>query len=226
MTQDGSFTVTLFYPYRELCELVQEDQVLGLFREHFPDALRLIGESDLLRQFFANPSCPLTTVQLSQYHLGDKVLVLGDAAHAMVPFYGQGMNAGFEDVLVLDGLLNQFQDQHLDRVFEAYTNQRIPDAWAICQLAQENYHEMSTEVASPVFRIRQMIGSWLHWAMPTRFIPQYTMVSFTTIPYAQVIRKRNLQNRLIDGIFAVVGLGSLCGAAILMASRLRGIHTH
>lgn len=190
-----------------------EEEVIELFRQYFPDALELIGESALVRQFFSNPSCPLTSVKLSQYHLADKLLLLGDAAHAMVPFYGQGMNAGFEDVLVLDGLLNRFQDQQIDLVFKEYSATRIPDAHAICQLAQENYHEMSTAVASPLFRMRQMVGSWLHWVMPDRFIPQYTMVSFTNIPYAQVIQKRNIQNRFVDTLLMTAGL--LASSALL-----------
>jgi kynurenine 3-monooxygenase len=211
--QDNSFTVTLFYPYEELLAIKTKDQIVGLFQAHFPDALELIGKEALVKAFLGNPSAPLVTVKLSKYHYKDKLLLLGDAIHAMVPFYGQGMNAGFEDCRLFAELLDKMGTDDLGKVFESFTTGRVADAHAICELALYNYLEMSTLVASRWFLAKRWFYSWLHWAAPSTIIPLYTMVSFSPhIAYGEAIRRRDRQERLV----ALAG-GSLLGAAALIA---------
>lgn len=194
--QDNSFTVTLFYPYEELKALTTREAVLDLFTTHFPDALELIGREMLLKDFFANPASPLVTVKMNKYNYGERMVLLGDAIHAMVPFYGQGMNAGFEDCEVLDRLIEEHGGD-LGAAIRVFTTRRRDDAHAICDLALYNYTEMSTLVNNRGYLARRWLYSWLHWAAPKTFVPLYTMVSFSQLPYSQAIAKRDRQDALV-----------------------------
>lgn len=196
--QDNSFTVTLFYPYEDmkaLGESGRKEDVLQLFKEYFPDALQLIGEEELLEDFFANPAGPLVTVKMQKYNYKDLVVMLGDAIHAMVPFYGQGMNAGFEDVEVLMKLLKKCT---LSEAIQSFTEVRRADAHAICDLALYNYTEMSTLVLSRRYLAKKWLYSWLHRLAPTTFVPLYSMVSFSQIPYNQAIQQKERQEMLVN----------------------------
>ena len=206
--RDNSFTVTLFYPYEELKAIGSRQAVLELFERHFPDALELIGAELLLRDFFANPASPLVTLKMSRYNYGERMLLLGDAIHAMVPFYGQGMNAGFEDCQVLDRLIEE-RGGDLGAAIGAFTARRRDDAHAICDLALYNYTEMSTLVSSRAFLARRWLYSWLHWAAPETFVPLYTMVSFSQLPYSQAVAKRDRQDALVSGTVQALLLSGL-----------------
>lgn len=152
---------------------------------------------------------------MGKYNYGDKVLLLGDAIHAMVPFYGQGMNAGFEDCEVLSTLIDEHQGD-LGAAISAFTDRRRPDAHAICDLALYNYTEMSTLVLSKSFLAKKWLYSWLHYLAPKTFVPLYTMVSFSQIPYSKAVEKRDQQ----DAIVSCVGHSLLLGGLGLFAYKM------
>lgn len=142
--------------------------------------------------FFAlSISSLLTTLlQCTPYHYKGNAVILGDAAHAMVPFYGQGMNAGFEDCIVLDELIARYGGD-MEQALETFSRERNPDAEAICDLAVANYIEMRSKVVSPWYHVQRSAAAFLHHLAPSRFIPLYSMVAFTRIPYSQVMPKWN-----------------------------------
>jgi kynurenine 3-monooxygenase len=181
--------------------------ILEFFLEHFPDFVELIGPQQLAEQFRDHPIGSLITYKTRPLAHGNVVL-LGDAGHAVLPFYGQGMNAGFEDLLVLDGLLESGQP---DEVFARFNNVRPDNAEAIHELALENYREMRKDVLEWRFRAQCWLGRTLNWCFPTLILPRYTMIAFTTLPYS-AIKPRELKTRLICGAFVVM-LGILIGVS-------------
>ncbi len=150
---DGSFTVTLFLSYAEgeynFNNLTTKERVLEFFEKYFKDALELMP--NLIDDFFENPTAPLGTVKCSPWHYKGKTILLGDAAHAIVPFYGQGMNASFEDVVEFDKFLDQDYNSW-ESIFEAYEKSRKQDTDAIADLAIDNFHEMTGHVNHADFR--------------------------------------------------------------------------
>lgn len=218
---DGTFTATLFYPHAAFEAIQSDEDILGLFSEQFPEALEAMGKEQVVQDYRNNPTGSLVTMRCSKYHHKDKVLLLGDAAHAMVPFYGQGMNAGFEDLLVLNGLLGGCQDRA--EAFSEYSRVRGPDAHAICDLALYNYWEMSTGVNSTCFRIKRALAGLIHRIAPRAFVPLYTMVAFSTIPYAEVVRRNRRQDQILAALASGAGLGlvGLLGYALLSLSKKR-----
>lgn len=194
---DGSFTVTLFLPQRgpESFEaLTDERTVLDLFTRRFRDAIPLIP--NLIEDFFANPTGHLETIRCQPWSAGE-VLVLGDAAHAIVPFHGQGMNAAFEDVSALDELLGR-GDREWSEVFREFESVRKPNADAIATMALENYVEMRSSVREPKFVLKKELSFRLEERHPNRFIPRYSMVMFHSIPYAEAQRRGAIQERILD----------------------------
>ncbi|XP_043111741.1 kynurenine 3-monooxygenase isoform X2 [Puntigrus tetrazona] len=141
---DRTFTCTLFMPFEEFEKIRSGDEVIRFFLKYFPDAVPLIGVEALKQDFFRLPAQAMVSVKSSPYHLFDKCVLMGDAAHAVVPFYGQGMNAGFEDCLVFDEIMDQL-NENLAAVLEEYTRVRVPDDHAIADLAMYNYVEVITE---------------------------------------------------------------------------------
>lgn len=206
---DGTFTATLFYPYEAFEAIKSDEEALKLFSEQFPEALEAIGTEKVIHDYRSNPTGSLVTIRCSKYHYRDKVLLLGDAAHAMVPFYGQGMNAGFEDLLVLSKLLRSSKDRAT--AFSEYSQLRRPDAHAICDLALYNYWEMSTGVSSMYFRLKRALAGLIHKIAPQTFVPLYSMVAFSTIPYAEVVRRNRRQGHIMAVLASGAGL-SLMGA--------------
>lgn len=213
---EGTFTATLFYPHEAFDAIKSDDNVRRLFREQFPEALDVIGEENVIRDYHSNPRGSLVTIRCSTYHHADKVLLLGDAAHAMVPFYGQGMNAGFEDLLVFDGLLKACPSRA--EAFSEYSRRRRPDAHAICDLALYNYWEMSTGVNSMCFRAKRTIVGLVHKLAPRLFVPLYSMVAFSTMPYAEVVRRNRQQDRLMAAFAGGLGLGFVGALGYLLLS--------
>lgn len=140
----------------------------------------------------------------------------------MVPFYGQGMNAGFEDVTVLDRLFAEIGDGRRVDVFAEYSRVRRRDAHAICDLALYNYWEMSTGVASPVFRWRHALHGLLHRLVPRLFVPLYTMVAFTDIPYAEVRARSARQELWANGVLAALGATAAAAAAAVAIALSQG----
>jgi len=179
--EDGSFTCTLFLSFTgpvSFASLVTPSDVSAFFEAQFPDALRLLP--DLTDQFFRNPTGHMGTVKLWPWNLAGKALLLGDAAHAVVPFYGQGMNCGFEDCVVLDGMLSGGPWAPL---FEAFGKARKTNADAIADMAVENFVEMRDKVADAHFLLEKQVEKILLNTFPGEFLSRYTLVSFGLAPY-------------------------------------------
>lgn len=176
---DGSFTVTLFLSFSEgqynFDNLNSEEKVMEFFRNEFPDALEKMP--NLITEFFNNPTSPLGTVKCSPWHFKGNTLLMGDAAHAIVPFYGQGMNASFEDVVVFDEILNQFNGDW-EKIFKEFEKNRKPDTDAIAFLAIDNFHEMKEHVGNPIFRIKRNIEMALEKNYPNKYSSKYSLVTF------------------------------------------------
>ena len=200
---DGSFTCTLFWEFagpRSFETTQTDDEVRRFFGEEFPDAVPLMPS--LLEEFRENPIGSLVTVRCAPWYHKDKIVLVGDAAHAVVPFYGQGMNAAFEDCVVLDRCLAEFADNRA-RAFAEYFLRRKENADALADLAVQNFIEMRDKTASPVFRAKKRLDHFLEGALPGRYLPLYTMVSFTRIPYAEAARRARVQDRLVYGSLTV-----------------------
>jgi len=165
----------------------------------------------LLEDFRQNPTGSLVTVRCAPWSYKDKIALVGDAAHAVVPFYGQGMNAAFEDCVVLDECLAEFQDNR-ERAFAEYFSQRKENADALADLAVENFIEMRDKTASRAFRAKKKLDHLLEGLLPGMYLPLYTMVTFTRIPYAQAARRARLQDRII--YTGLVGLAVLLVAVV------------
>lgn len=138
----------------------------------------------------------------------------------MVPFYGQGMNAGFEDVLILDSIMDE--ESNIEAAFEKFSKVRHPQAVSICDLAADNYYEMSTSVISPLFHVQKKIYNVLHYLFPSSIMPLYSMVSFSTIPYDQVVKKRDWQARLVKKLgiaLSCFGFTGIAAISILLSKR-------
>lgn len=194
---DGSFTVTLFLP-REgepgFSGLQDPAAVESFFAREFADTVPLLD--DLADTFESNPTGMLGTVYAEPWHHADKVLLVGDAAHAIVPFHGQGMNAAFEDTRLLAGRLAPGSD--VAAVFAEFSRTRKPDADAIAHMALENYIEMRDTVRDPGFALRKELGFELERRCPDRFVPRYSMVMFHHLPYAEVKRRGETQAALLQ----------------------------
>jgi kynurenine 3-monooxygenase len=203
---DGSFTCTLFWEFegaRSFATAKTDEDVRRFFGEEFPDAVPLMPS--LLEDFRNNPSGSLVTIRCAPWYYRDKVCLLGDAAHAVVPFYGQGMNAAFEDCVVLDECLNEFTDNR-ERAFAEYFSRRKENADALADLAIGNFIEMRDKTASKTFRAKKKLDHVLEAALPGTYLPLYTMVTFTRIPYAQAARRARRQDRIVYGSLAVLVL--------------------
>ncbi len=194
---DGSFTCTLFWEFegpRSFATTKTDDDVRQFFEEEFPDAVPLMPT--LLEDFKNNPTGSLVTIRCAPWCYKDKVALVGDAAHAVVPFYGQGMNAAFEDCVVLDECLEKFPNNH-ERAFAEYFSRRKENADALADLAIGNFIEMRDKTASRAFRAKKKLDHFLEAALPGIYLPLYTMVTFTRIPYAEAARRARLQDRIV-----------------------------
>jgi kynurenine 3-monooxygenase len=205
---DGSFTCTLFWEFegpRSFATTKTDDDVRQFFEEEFPDAVPLMP--GLIDDFRINPTGSLVTVRCAPWFYRDKTCLVGDAAHAVVPFYGQGMNAAFEDCVVLDECLEQFPENR-ERAFTEYFRRRKENADALADLAIGNFIEMRDKTASKVFRAKKKLDHALEAALPGKYLPLYTMVTFTKIPYAAAARRARLQDRILySAIIILLAIG-------------------
>jgi kynurenine 3-monooxygenase len=207
---DGSFTCTLFWEFegpRSFASANTDDDVSRFFREEFPDAVPLMPT--LLYDFRNNPTGSLVTIRCAPWFYRDRVCLVGDAAHAVVPFYGQGMNAAFEDCVVLDECLEQFPENR-ERAFTEYFCRRKENADALADLAIGNFIEMRDKTASKTFRAKKKLDHALEATLPGIYLPLYTMVTFTRIPYSTAARRARIQDAIV--------LGALLGLAIIVAA--------
>ena len=197
---DRSFTATLFLPYEgknSFAQLAQEEQVRAFFKAQFPDAVPLMP--GLTEDFFRNPTADLVTIQCYPWSRYGRNLLIGDAAHAIVPFYGQGMNAAFEDCRLL---AERFADQptNLAAELEQFQQQRKPDADAIAELALQNFVEMRDRVADPQFVAQRQIEAELHRRYPDRWTPLYTRVTFSDDRYSEALKQGQRQEAIMQRV--------------------------
>jgi len=194
---DGSFTVTLFMPFegeKSFNNLQKDDEILSFFEEQFPTAFAQMP--DLLADFRSNPSSSLGTIKCYPWQVNGKFLLMGDAAHAVVPFYGQGMNASFEDVVVLDGLMDEYGDNWLE-ILRRYQEVRKVDTDAIADLAQDNFYEMRDGTADPVFLLKRKLELHLEQTNPNYF-SKYSMVTFREdLSYHIAMTKGRQQDQIL-----------------------------
>ena len=201
---DGSFTVTLFLSYDKgefnFENLTSEEKITAFFEKEFPDALALIP--NIKKEFINNPTGPLGTVKCSPWSYQNKTLLIGDSSHAIVPFYGQGMNASFEDVFVLDEILNQDLGDWKS-VFKAYQKTRKKDTDAIADLAIDNFHEMKDHVANPLFKEKRKIEMDLEKTFPSQYSSKYSLVTFNEqIGYNEAMKRGRAQDKALLNMIA------------------------
>jgi kynurenine 3-monooxygenase len=201
---DKSFTCTLFMQFEGGADSFAGVSTLAdwqdFMQRNFADTLPLMPH--LVEEYHENPVSSLVTVRCNPWLHKDKVLLLGDAAHAIVPFYGQGMNAGFEDCVILDQLVDKCKG-NWPKAMRQFNETRIQDANAIADLALRNFIEMRDLVGDPKFLLRQKISAWLHEQHPQDFVPLYTQVSFTTTPYHKALADGLAQDALFNEILAL-----------------------
>jgi kynurenine 3-monooxygenase len=205
---DGTFTCTLFWPFEgphSFAALRTEDDVLRFFREQFPDAVPLIP--DLASQFLHHPTGSLVTIRCSPWRVDGRVVLIGDACHAVVPFLGQGMNAAFEDCTVLNECLQQVPS--CEGAFILYEAQRKPHTDVLADLAVANFIEMRDRVGSRLFLLRKHFENLLHAWFPRWYVPLYNLVTHTRTPYADALHRARRQARFLLWI----GIGLLLGLA-------------
>ncbi|KAF3017848.1 kynurenine 3-monooxygenase, mitochondrial precursor [Neopestalotiopsis sp. 37M] len=230
-SEDGSFTCTLFMPSSNFAELeADSSKIPDFFDHHFPGVTSLIPRDELISSFVTNPHLPLISIKCTPYHFSSSVVVLGDAAHAMVPFYGQGMNAGLEDVYTLFSVLDKHSAQETNdpegrsltdpsiqraSALAEYTEVRTPDAHAINDLALQNYIEMRASVLSPTYRLRKALEELLSKYVPSLgWQTKYSRVSFSNERYSEVIAKSDHQGKVLIRVLQVLLFGTLAGSAV------------
>lgn len=230
---DKSLTSTLFLSGSKFAELDKNpDSVQAFFIENFPGVVPdLISSDEILKQYTTNPHLPLISIKCGPYHYGSSVVILGDAAHAMVPFYGQGMNAGLESVRVLfeqidaqitsPNALKADRDLARAKALGAYTATRNPDAQAICDLAYANYAEMSSHVQSPLYLLRKSVEEHLNaWFPSLGWATQYSRVSFGNERYSHVKASAKRQQEVLTRVGSLV-IGGTIGLALFLVVRTR-----
>lgn len=198
---EGSFTCTLFFPFEgdpSFSSLDTKEKVKAFFQETFTDVVTLMPS--LQEDFFSNPTSSLVTVTCYPWIREEKFALIGDAAHAIVPFFGQGMNCGFEDCAVLNTLMEKYDDDWT-RILPEYQQLRKPDADAIAELALNNFIEMRDKVADPKFLLQKKIEAKLHEKYPDKWIPAYSQVTFNPqIRYSEALERGKRQEAIMQEI--------------------------
>lgn len=197
---DGSFTCTLFMPHEgenSFEKLTDKALLVDFFAKHFPDTKEVIP--NLVEDFFKNPTSYLVTMKCYPWTSGDKVALIGDACHAIVPFYGHGMNAGFEDITVLNNLMNQHGNDW-ETIFKEYEESRKPNTDAIAELSYRNFMEMSSKTADENFLLQKKIEKWFSEKHPEKWLPLYSRVTFSLNPYSEALQIGDFQNRIMEEV--------------------------
>ncbi|CAF1315106.1 unnamed protein product [Adineta ricciae] len=202
--QDKTFTTTLFLPLQLFQQLTTVDELLTFFQKYFPDAISFIGRENLIETYFSSKPLPLISVKCSPHaSVHGDILLMGDAAHSMIPFYAQGMNSAFEDTLVL---FEKLKETNFDfpKAFAEYNKTRIDDAHAIVDLSMYNHYEMRHLVTTRSYYWRKKVDNFLYRLFPQWWTPLYTMVTFTRIPYKKCMDLRRGQDKFL-GICRGIG---------------------
>jgi kynurenine 3-monooxygenase len=205
---DGSFTCTLFFPFEgedSFASIKSEKDCEEFFKRVFPDALALMP--DVAKQFFANPTGSLVTVKCFPWVYKDKLCLIGDAAHAIVPFYGQGMNCGFEDCTILDQMIEKYGDDWTT-ILNEYQISRKPNSDAIAELAVMNFVEMRDLVGSKEFLLQKKIEARIHHKYPEKWLPLYSQVTFSDIPYSVALANGLKQDKIMKKVMSMPDIES------------------
>ncbi len=197
---DGSFTCTLFLPFEgefSFENITNEKEAKAFFKTYFPNVRKEI--ENLSKDFFNNPTSAMVTMKCYPWSYWDKVALVGDSAHAIVPFYGQGMNAGFEDISELDDLMDTYGDDW-ETIFSEYQKIRKPNADAIAELSYRNFVEMSSKTANPKFLLQKKIEKRFATRHPEKWIPVYSRVTFSERPYVEALAIGDRQEKIMQQV--------------------------
>jgi kynurenine 3-monooxygenase len=197
---DGSFTCTLFMPFEggHSFEALKDKETLeAFFAKHFPSTVDVIPK--LVEDFFKNPTSTLVTMKCFPWTYEDKIALIGDACHAIVPFYGHGMNAGFEDITILNQLMQQYGDDW-KRIFKEYEASRKPNTDAIAELSYRNFMEMSSKTADANFLLLKKIEKRFSAKHPDKWLPLYSRVTFSDRPYSEALAIGDRQKAIMDKV--------------------------
>lgn len=203
---DGSFTCTLFMPFEgdvSFESLRTKKEAVEFFNTYFPNVKDDI--ENLTEDFFKNPTSAMVTMKCYPWSYWDKVALVGDSAHAVVPFYGQGMNAGFEDIFVLDEIIQELGDDW-QRIFEVYQEKRKPNADAIAELSYRNFVEMSSKTADLNFLLQKKIEKHFAAKHPDKWVPAYSRVTFSNRPYVEALAEGDAQEKIMQEVMKIPGI--------------------
>jgi kynurenine 3-monooxygenase len=212
---DGSFTCTLFMPFEgeNSFDLLKDRQeVEAFFEKNFPDSIDVIPK--LAEDFFNNPTSTLVTMKCYPWTYEDKVALIGDSSHAIVPFYGQGMNSGFEDISILYEMIEKHGDDW-ELIFSEYQKSRKPNADAIAELSYRNFMEMSSKTADDKFLLQKKIEKWFSDKYPDKWIPLYSRVTFSNRPYAEALAIGDLQNAIMEEVLKLDNIESIWDSVLV-----------
>ena len=205
---DRSFRINLVFPFENFSTFQTEQDVLTCFKKTFPQILSVYGEEKLVKDFLQSPTNSIITLKCTPHHISAGALLLGDSAHAMVPFLGQATNCGFEDCLVFSGILKS-KGFDLFEAAKEYSRIRCADTNAICDLSNDFYAQMGTYNKPKYSTAQEWIKNGLSILMPRTFMPLYTMLSFTRIPYAIVVQRSSWQDRVVLRGLKLAGMSTL-----------------
>ena len=218
---DGSFTCTLFMPFEgenSFDSLKTPMEVAAFFEKNLPDTIEVIP--DLTEDFFKNPTSTMVTMKCFPWTFENKLALIGDACHAIVPFYGQGMNAGFEDITILNELMQQYGDDW-NRIFAEYQKERKPNADAIAELSYRNFVEMSTKTADPDFLLQKKIEKHFADKFPDKWVPLYSRVTFSHRPYTEALAIGDFQDSIMKEILKIDNIEAIWDSVLVENEMLR-----
>jgi len=205
---DGSFTCTLFMPFEgevSFDKITTEEEARTFFKTYFPNVRKEF--ENLTKDFFNNPTSAMVTMKCYPWTYWNKVALVGDSAHAVVPFYGQGMNAGFEDIYVLDQMIAKHGDDW-SAIFKEYQEDRKPNADAIAELSYRNFIEMSSKTADPKFLLQKKIEKAFAKKYPDKWVPVYSRVTFSDRPYAEALALGDIQEEIMKKVMQMPNIES------------------
>ncbi len=212
---DGSFTCTLFMPFEgevSFEAITTKDKAKTFFSKYFPNVMQVMD--DLLEDFFNNPTSAMVTMKCYPWTYWNKVALVGDSAHAVVPFYGQGMNAGFEDINSLDRIIGTHGDDW-EAIFQEYQEERKPNADAIAELSYRNFIEMSSKTADSKFLLQKKIEKHFASKHPEKWIPAYSRVTFSERPYVEALAEGDRQEEIMQEIMAMEGIETIWNSEVV-----------
>jgi kynurenine 3-monooxygenase len=201
---DDSITGSLFLANHgkdSFAELKNEEQLIPFFKKQFPDAYAAMP--NLVSEFFDNPTGTMSTIKCAPWYYRDECLLIGDAAHGIIPFFGQGMNSAFEDCRILDGLLDQYKDDW-SRVMPIFYGQRKMNTDAVAQMSMDNYHEIHSDIRHPTFLLQKQVERELMHRYKDRYVSKHVLVMFTNTPYARAQALGKVQAQLLEKICSTI----------------------